>query len=350
VPTTFFCQQVEGIGYVRCGLPARALADGSQVIELDEWIAPFQGKTPEECWAPFETPAVWQLASNWYRLHAMRDYRRITGQPVLFEVDDNYVGNVRGYERNATTLDKTVNDGTPQWVLTDVPEVGYPWVSSPHIQRRVAEEADGVIVSTPFLKEVYGEYNDNVHVCRNLVDPTDWPALAEPDGTFRIVFAASPNMQDLALIRQAMEWAAQQPGVECWVIGYKPHWRGVREHAWFESVPEYRAFMAALRPDVWLRPIEKTQFSRGKSDLKILESAMVSALPIVTGYDPYLGWRDTPVRFAHDPKSWQQEVRWCIKNQDAVRAGAQEIRETVLATRGLEAGRADWSAALSSVH
>ena len=76
----FFAQALDGIGYVRCILPARAI--GAEVLDFDDYCA---GKrTPEECWEPFVgRPAIFPLVANWSRLHAMRDYRRITGAAVL---------------------------------------------------------------------------------------------------------------------------------------------------------------------------------------------------------------------------------------------------------------------------
>ncbi len=75
---------------------------------------------------------------------------------------------------------------------------------------------------------------------------------------------------------------------------------------------------------------------------------MVGALPLVTSYDPYLSWRDTPVRFASDERAWQQEVKWCVNHQDQVRADAAAVREIVLAERGLTTADIEWSHALNA--
>jgi hypothetical protein len=345
----FVSQAMNGIGYVRCALPARAIE--AQVIELDRYLP---GKTSiEECWSPFDGPAVFQLPANWARLHAMRDYRRITGQPVLVEADDDYIQWDRSYIRGQTTLE-VISMPDPGWVEHDVPETSgerylQSVVSSPEILKRACREADGVIVSTKHLATVFGKHAQRVFVCRNIADPDDWPEpQPRDDGVFRVVFSASPNWQDLKLVRKAMEWAAQQPGVEAWMVGFKAGFKGVKQQGWVQSVPEYRKIMSELRPDVWLRPIETTQFARGKSDLKVLEAAMVGALPIVSSYDPYMDWAGTPVRFAHNEKAWQQEVRWCVKNQDRVRADAAVVRELVLQDRGLLCAQVEWGHAINS--
>jgi hypothetical protein len=345
VKPVFFAQQLNGIGYPRCVVPAKAI--DAECWDFDEWC---KGKiTPQEVWEPFAgRTAVFQLVANWARLHAMRDYRQICDAPVVMEVDDDYLNWDPGYIRGIVTQEQLDHEGflTNGWVKEDVAEYGHPFISSPEIHRRAAAEADAVIVSTPHLAEIYQQINQRVYVCRNLVDPEEWPERDENDDVFRVVFSASPNPQDLAMVRYAMEWAAKQEGVEAWVVGVNPRFRGVKWKAWTHSLDEYRRTMAQLRPDVWLRPIETRRFAKSKSDLKVLECAMVGALPIVTNFEPYALWRGSDVLFAVTEKDWQQQVRWSIRNRDEVKERAASVRETVLRDRGPEAAREDWGKAL----
>jgi len=317
----YWAQSTPGIRYVRVELPARAT--GGRVLEFgDAWYSEAPESRPG--------PSVWQLVANRVRLHAMVQQQE--HGMVYLEVDDDYTRFHRQYVRGA-------------WVERDSDADSY--VSSVECHRAAAELADGVIVSTPYLADLYGELNDNVYICRNGADPADWPELPEreADEPFRVIFAGSPNPNDLMLVRRAMTWAAAQPGVEAHMIcDYDPKWPGVRVHGWIDSLDRYRQVLVGLKPDLGLRPIELTPFSRGKSDLKVLEYAMAGALACVTPSDPYKDWSGTEVLTAFDAKAWEQQVKWAVKNRDEVRERARAVRELILQTRSLDAIKEDWGA------
>jgi hypothetical protein len=345
----------EGSAYPRMMLPARALEAVEDVMMLyvgRDWEDVPGRSEAEACWGDNKGPSVWQLVANYATMDMMRDYREITGQPAYIEVDDNYLVDMSGYLQGVVPLANLSHDSVGVWALEDVPE-DYPWVNSPGVHIKAVEEADGIIVATENLANFYREHNDNVSVCRNGVNLRDWPQLrVREDGIFRIVFAGSPTLSDLAQIREAMIWAAKQSDVEVWFIGYQHkllRWDGVHERFWFDNVYKYHEYMAWLQPDVWLRPTDSGVFAQGKSDLKILEAAMVGALPIVTPSGEYRNWVMSGALFVSsgDKHGWTQQLRWCLENRDEVRRRAATIRNIVLNDRTMSTIKKEWSRALA---
>ena len=72
--------------------------------------------------------------------------------------------------------------------------------------------ADGLIVASQTIAETYSAINANVHVCRNAVNPEDWPAPPRRSGPFRIgVAGAGDHLADLDVVRPALEWLPGSP-------------------------------------------------------------------------------------------------------------------------------------------
>lgn len=346
--TSLFLATVgQGGSYQRMTLPARAV--GGQAYDLLDYI---QGKaTAQEAWQDVDVPTVWQLVTRHCYQDMMMECRELTGQPVYVESDDNYLVDMSGYLQGVVPLSSLHPDSTGVWVLEDVPPIYYG-VDSPVVHENSVQRANGVIVATENLATFYRQHSDNVFVCRNGVDPDDWPQF-EPrvDGVFRIVFAGSSTLRNLTQIREGMIWAANQPSVEVWFVGYRAkllRWKGLREQTYFDNPADYRYFMGELQPDVWLRPTDASLFAQGKSDLKILEAAMVGALPIVTPGEAYGDWFKSDVLFAADKQDWTTQIEWCLDNRDEVKMRAQNIREVVLRDRGIATIKEDWSKVLCS--
>jgi len=330
---TWWTNPTPGIKYVRATLPARALGGACLDIERELFNATaggdlWQNHTPN-------TPGIWQLVSNYVRLVAFREQQLFA--PAYLEIDDDYTQFNPEY-------------GAQRWVEYDyqTPDLT---TSSVECHRYVAEIAHGIIVSTPYLRKRYLEYNDNVYVCRNSVDPNDWPDPLErnPD-EFVIMFAGSPRVQDLMQVRRGMEWAAKQPGVKCYMVhDLHLHFRGIKTTGWipFEN-NQYFNYLSSLRPDISLRPLETTVFAKSKSDLKILESAMAGAYPIVQPWEPYSEWiAQDRVAWAATEKDWEKAIKYAVNNRDEIRHKAAELREHVIATRSIDVVKQDWLDVLS---
>jgi hypothetical protein len=242
-----------------------------------------------------------------------------TGKKLFVEVDDNY-------------LDAHLD---PLWAE----RAGWgtkigddPYTTQGH--RWIAEHAYGVIVTTRALEKAYAEVNDNVHVCRNSIDPTDWPEPSERGETFRIGWYASPSHdRDAEQVRRALSWASRQPNVEIVNIGLDPHWSFARRQVpWQNDFGKLRHELCKL--DVGVCPLVGTPMTKYRSDLKALEYAMGGAMPIVQAYEPYWEWENNlSAGWCPTPSHWMDTIKWAVENRDEARARGQQAREYVLRER-----------------
>lgn len=318
---TFWSQPNPYTEYVRCSLPARQL--GGQVRNIDAVRA--LTLNPVEV---NEGPAVWQLLVNGARLAVAVDMMK-AGIECFLEVDDDY-----------TEWDPRY--ANPDWIR-GMPDD--PRVASVALHRRIAGLVAGVIVATPRLAERYGELSDNVHVCPNSVDPSDWPELPPRGEAFRIVWMASASHRvDQHLILPALELAADLPGVEVHVFGARMQSEKLIPMPWVRDPQEYRDKLVELRPDLGVCPVSVNEFSRGKSDLKALEYAMAGALPVVPAFEPYEPWLglDGCHLTANTADEWVEVVGWACRNRDAVRLMAANARDHVLTERTIEGCADRW--------
>lgn len=255
------------------------------------------------------------------------------GKKFILESDDNYTdfdGDPMWMQR--ASWDRTLRDGT-------FSVEGHRWI---------AEHAHGVIVTTRALAQAYGELNDNVHICRNSIDPSDWPEPAKRDNVFRIGWYASDSHdRDAPLISKALSWASRQPGVEVINIGHNPAWRFKRTQVpWTDSFLNQRAHLRTL--DVGVAPIVMSPQAKYRSDLKALEYAMGGAMPVLQASEPYWEWENLLFAgWCTTPSHWVDAIKWCVENQDEVRARATQAREYVLRERTFKTEIEKWRAAVN---
>lgn len=326
---TWWGQASPGTAYWRCLVPAKALP--GQVLRFKSFD--LAENHDRFVWPRMQGTCIWQFPGNATSGTLMRGMQT-EGIRVLMEVDDNYL----------MPSDVGVHGG---WQI-DLDRDGSTDNYSFEAHRRIAEFVDGIIVSTPLLADVYGKLNSNIYVCPNSIDPADW---AEPerrdDGVLRIGWAAShSHLADAPLVRRALMWAAEQKDVEVYVYGigdiYK--FRGsVKRVGWKDDLADYRASLSLC--DVHLCPLRETQWSRYRSDLKAVESAMAGAWPIVSAAAPYAPWHDRTM-VCSTAKDWEKAMRWCVLHRDEIPSLAAEARSYVTNERLIEHSIGLWREAV----
>ena len=190
--------------------------------------------------------------------------------PVLVEIDDNILS-VPYYNDASVTYDprSDVRQRTLQQIRA----------------------ADGVITTTPHLKEVYGEYNSNVWVVENSVDVKAWDRLKRRSRPgIRIGWAGGNGREgDIAIIENAIKNVCRKHKDVKFVFVGGPAKTGlpdflagnpqVEHKAVWEPILKYPKLLADLDFDIGISPLVDSAFNRGKSNLKWLEN---SALGIPT--------------------------------------------------------------------
>lgn len=327
---TFWAQATPAVTYYRCKLPARHLP--GKVVKLTNRDITVDGEgklvVPRQ-----EGAAIWSFPGNLARAKIM-SLMQDQGTRVLVEVDDNYTTPPPFYE--ISTWIERVDRRDPRTLGKHSYEM--------HVA--IAKDADGVIVSTPRLAEVYESINSNVYLCPNCVDPDDWPERPERhrDSKLHIGWAASDSHRyDAPLIRDALCWASTQPDVEVIIIGIKPEITRYKfrywHMGWVDSLKAYRHNLGVL--DVALCPLRPGKWEDCKSDVKAMEAAMAGALPIVSEVEPYRPWFDRTYT-ARNEWDWRRIVKHLVRNRDEIKTLAEKAREYVLAERTIQGNISKW--------
>lgn len=318
---TFYTQATPATTYVRCQLPSRYLP--GKVLQQLVWAG---GHYPQQR----GDAAILQFPGDKATaLHGLM--MKQEGLRCLVEVDDNYL-----IHPGKRVLDRS------GWSM----EVGGK-ESSRNGHRWIAEHADGVIVTTPWLADRYRKVNPNVYVCPNGVDPPDWPEPEKPDdGILRILWSAGPSHDiDIPLAARAMEWASRQKDVEVYVAGLETGWDFAKTYPWLGELDLYRKLPQGF--DIGIAPVRQTAHGMGRSDLKALEYAMGTVCPVMSDLAPYDAWKDGENCLkAKDAKGFYKAIRRLVENRDEVKQLADAARSYVLKERTAQVQRSYWLEAI----
>ncbi len=147
------------------------------------------------------------------------------------------------------------------------------------------KNSDGIIVSTPYLKEVYSEFNDNVYVVPNSIDIQKWDrAPRKKKGGIRIGWVGSgSHSKDLEILDTVFPAIIDKNKDVSFVIcsyfqenmealpAFLKNRKGVNIVNKWASILKYPAHVAAQDFDIGLAPLVDNKFNRGKSNLRWLE-------------------------------------------------------------------------------
>lgn len=145
--------------------------------------------------------------------------------------------------------------------------------------------SDGIIVSTPYLKDVYSELNQNIYVVPNSIDVQKWdnaPRKKKPG--IRIGWIGSgSHSKDLELLDKVFPAILEKNKDAKFVIAsyfqddlealpsFLRNRKGVTIDNKWTPILKYPARLAGLDFDIALAPLVDNKFNRGKSNLRWLE-------------------------------------------------------------------------------
>jgi glycosyltransferase involved in cell wall biosynthesis len=197
-------------------------------------------------------------------LTIMKGIREMYGKPVVMEIDDNIAS-------------------TPTY--NPASEFYNPDSKLREIAIRQMREADAVIVTTPYLKEVYKEFNNNIYVMPNSIDFEEWGKAQRRAHKGKIVIGwaggASHN-EDLAILNPVIDHFGKKYGkkVEFRIVhGISPELKDKPNVKWvtkFEEILKYPQHIAKQGFDIAVAPLVDNAFNRAKSNLRWLEAAAFS--------------------------------------------------------------------------
>lgn len=215
------------------------------------------------------------------------------GKPIVLEGDDDYIN-----------------------VPTSNPGYHY-YAQREGFVKEMYRIANGVTVTTPGLKSVYGEFNDNIRVIPNCndIEVVDAEPCLPNVATFNgkgqnIPFTA---YQEARIGKKVIGWGGSpthEKDLEIIVPAVKKLLRrddkvifglvGFVHRALMEIIPPDRLFLFSLVPvtayfmlyktlkfDVGIAPVAPLKFNEGKSSNKLIEYQILKVLPVASDFVTY---------------------------------------------------------------
>jgi len=215
--------------------------------------------------------------------------------------------------------------------------------------------ADMATTTTVELAKEYRQFNDNVVVLPNYIDPSDWDEPLRNEGDkIKIGFVGSvTHNADYEHIKPLINELADRDDVEVVVMGMRhapkhlkrklqseiDYWEGLGV-TWVDSVSaaEYPDALNELRLDMMLIPRRDNHFNRCKSNCKYLEAAMCEIPVIGQGFsDGGSPYDNTPhLVVATDLASWRKEVYKMLGDKEHRREIGAKARKYVLENYNIE--------------
>lgn len=242
-------------------------------------FVPAENFYKEYSWVTFQRSATRSMAETiHYMKHIVKPKSRFG---LLYEVDDN---------------------------LFDIPNSNYarpyylknrPWIE------QILSKVDGMTVSTESLRKVYMKYNANISVIPNRLVKYLWGDIVDIDyenenprilycGSFNHFGQKEANQKGGDMSIEFINYIKRTTDKYQWVFvgGYpqeiKPEITSgkIEYHEW-RNIFEFPRFIKGLKPDIGIAPLEKNRFNEGKSNLKMLEYAVLGIPGVYTNIEPY---------------------------------------------------------------
>jgi glycosyltransferase involved in cell wall biosynthesis len=235
--------------------------------------------------------------------------------------------------------------------------------------------ADLVTCSTETLAREYREYNDNVVVLPNCVDPDDWDEPLRNEGDkVRIGIVGSAALEyDYQHIKDIIKELSERDDVELVMfgLGNQEHreknplvtktftdeytfWDSVNyEHFPWCPVEDYMTTLNEARLDFMLIPRQDNYFNRCKSNLKFLEASMCEIPVIAQSFEdgPYEELKVGDIGIlVKDNADWMAEINKLINNKNLRRKIGRKAKEYVLNNYNIADNAYRWEQAYQSLY
>jgi glycosyltransferase involved in cell wall biosynthesis len=187
------------------------------------------------------------------------------------------------------------------------------------------KESDGLIVSTPYLKEIYTEFNSSINVIPNCIDFKIWDKLeGRKRKGIRIGWGGGANHEeDLRIMEEVISPViAANKDVKFVFVHGCPHYlrkiKGVEYISKWVPVDKWPKYLASQDFDIGIAPLVDNAFNRSKSNLKWLE---YSALKIPTVASNVGHFKETintsdDGMLVNNKEEWISTLNFLIRNKN----------------------------------
>jgi glycosyltransferase involved in cell wall biosynthesis len=215
--------------------------------------------------------------------------------------------------------------------VIDVPPDS-PWVKQgikpggvlENLFREQFTAADGLVVSTDYLKSIYDKYNDNIYVIPNAIDFRVWDHKVRDVSKIRIGWAGGANHDgDLEIMKEVIPVILEKyKNVEFMFFNGVPEYLkkfGNRVQCigrWF-NIMDYPKGLADLGFDIGLAPLESNTFNMCKSNLKWLEMSALKIPTVASSVEPYKRSIDNGKTgfLCNTPREWVESLSALIEKE-----------------------------------
>lgn len=235
-----------------------------------------------ECLARACDAMVWQPVFYDHTLNFFNEIRQKYGKPTFLETDDNYLD-------------------VPPW--NEAQRSFSPTSSHRFYATEAMSFSDGMFVTTPHLKELYGKFNENIHVIENSLDfkgdrkfvGWDQVSVRKHKGIRIGWIGGRSHFEDLMMVAPVLrEILDKYPDVtlvlvnsavkpSCEAKGIKYPFEGLKNVQYADrsvTINRYAQFAASFGFDIGIAPLVDCNFNRSKSNLRWLEYSALK-LPCV---------------------------------------------------------------------
>jgi len=214
------------------------------------------------------------------------------------------------------------------------------------------EFADGATTSTEVLAKEYAQFNKNVVVLKNCIDPMDkLPCKKNQTGKFRVGFIGSvTSNDDYYHIKDQIKKLDGRGDITLVILGVKfadgkimpsmqedyDFWNSLKNVEWHPvvHVTEYMPKIAELALDLAVIPRKEHYFNTCKSNLKFLEMSLLQIPVLAQGFSdgssPYQGVDEPYMTVVTDNQTWYDKIIEIKDNHADYRALALQAHDYVL--------------------
>lgn len=268
------------------------------------------------------------------QLNLMRVLKGL-GKKVVFDNDDSY----------------KLHDGIPLEKLQNEAQRKLAISFSQNLDKAI-KMADGVIASTELLAKEYSQFNSNVCVLKNCIDPLDeFPCRENTTSKFRVGFIGSVTTnEDYHHIKDQILRLDSRGDITLVILGIKyknghvidfmkedsEFWKSIKHIEWhpYEPITKVMFKMSDLALDVALIPRADNYFNRCKSNLKFLEMSLLHIPVIAQGFEdgqsPYQSKDGEYMTVITDNSTWYDKVVDAKMNYGKYKELAEKAHDYIL--------------------
>lgn len=226
------------------------------------------------------------------------------------------------------------------------------------------ENVDMVTTTTDILANVLRQYNENVRILPNCVNPERWKKLPfKETDEIRLFWSGGwSHYEDWFIIRDVIpEIMKKYKNVKFCLMGFDFFARVndlPRDRFEFYDWEHIEAFplqCSIISPDISIIPLRDTEFNQCKSAIKWIEMASMGVPSVVSFVSPYmemgpLSEKNNSVFIENNDKAaWIEGISMLIENPDMRKEIGQAAKDTVMKHFDIRTQYGKWAGAYEEV-